>query len=294
MEQKTPLKAWLLLFVLSLIWGSSFILIKRGLVALDYQEVGALRIFSASLVMLPIALSKLARVKRKQVKYLLSIGFLGSLIPAFLFAIAQTQLKSSITGVLNALTPISTMLVGYLIYKQKQTSSVFVGVAIGFVGTAVLILTNADGGFGTLNFYALFVILATVMYAFNLNIIKYHLSELDSLTITSISLLVVGPIAGIHLFFFTEFPNHFAQEAVLISAGYIVILGVIGTAVALIIFNNLVRITDPVFTSSVTYIIPIVAVLWGFSDGESLSWLHFAGICGILLGVYITNSAKRK
>ncbi len=294
MEQKPSLKAWILLIILSLIWGSSFILIKRGLLALDYQEVGALRIFSAFLVMLPIAINRIGRVKRGQIKYLLSIGFLGSLIPAFLFAIAQTQLKSSITGVLNALTPISTMLVGYLIYQQKQSPRVFIGVAIGFIGTTVLILTNADGGLGRLNFYTFSVILATVMYALNLNIIKYHLSQLDSLTITSISLLFVGPIAGIHLLVFTDFLSHFSDGAVLISSGYIVILGVVGTATALIIFNNLVRLTDPVFTSSVTYILPIVAVLWGFGDGESLSWLHALGIFGILLGVYVTNAIRRK
>lgn len=295
MTQKVPLKAWGLLGLLSLIWGSSFILIKKGLVGLEPMEVGAIRILSASLFMLPFAISNFKKVRKEQVKYLISVGFVGSFIPAFLFAIAQTRLESSITGVLNALTPIFTILVGLIFYAQKQRPQVFVGVLVGFVGTTVLVLAGSGGDVSNFNFYALFVVAATVMYALNTNLIKYHLSDLKALTITSISLAFVGPIAAFQLFMFTDFPTKVdTVEGTMVATTFILVLGVLGTAIALLIFNRLVSLTDPVFTSSVTYIIPVVAICWGLFDGEVLLISHVIGIGGILLGVYIANTAKRK
>lgn len=295
MSEKPPLKAWGLLILLSLIWGSSFILIKKGLMGLSPVEVGSLRIVSASVFLLPFALKNFRKVKKAQVKYLISIGLVGSFFPAFLFAVAQTRLESSITGVLNALTPIFTILVGLFIYKQNQPSRIFIGVLTGFVGTAILIMAGSGGDVSGFNFYAFFIVLATIFYALNVNIIKYHLQELRSLTITSVSLSLVGPVAAIQLFGFTDFTTKLVTvEGSWQSAIFIVILGVIGTAVALIIFNQLVSLTDPVFTSSVTYLIPVVAVMWGLIDGEIILTTHVVGMAAILLGVYIANSQRRK
>lgn len=295
MTQKPTIKAWSLLLALSLIWGSSFILIKKGLLGLTPFEVGSLRILFASIFLLPFVIRNLKKVKRHQVKYLVSIGFLGSFIPAFLFAIAQTRLESSITGVLNAMTPIFTMLVGLFVYKQQQSPRVFVGVFVGFLGATTLVMAGSGGELSNFNFYAFFVVLATIMYALNLNIIKHHLQELRSMTITSISLAFVGPIAVVQLVFFSDFPTRVMEvERVLEATGYILVLGVVGTAIALIIFNKLVNLTDPVFTSSVTYIIPIVAVMWGVLDGEVLLLSHILGIVAILAGVYVANSSKKK
>lgn len=289
MKIKPLALAWFLLILLSLIWGSSFILIKKGLLALSSGEVGALRILAASVFLLPVALRSVKKVPKAHVKYLISVGFVGSLLPSFLFAIAQTRVPSAITGVMNAVTPIFTILVGYFIYQQKYSSRVFYGVIIGFVGTVILILTGSDGKI-TVNYYILYIMLATVFYALNLNIIKFHLQELKALTITSISLLFVGPIAAVYLFGFTPFVSHLQEGGqVYWSVGAVVLLGVLGTAIALIIFNNIVRLTDPVFTSSVTYFIPIVAVLWGLLDGELLIMMHFVGMLFIVLGVFIAN-----
>lgn len=294
MTQKPPLKAWGLLILLSLIWGSSFILIKKGLVALTPLEVGSIRILSASLFLLPFAIGNIRKLKKEQVKYLISVGFVGSFLPAFLFAIAQTQLKSSITGVLNALTPIFTILIGLWVYQQKQSPRVFIGVLVGFIGTIILITAGSGGKISNFNFYAFFVVLATIFYALNVNIIKYHLQALRSLPITSISLAFVGPIAAVQLFFFTDFLFKItAVEGTLLATAYILILGVVGTALALVIFNKLVTLTDPVFTSSVTYIIPVVAVAWGLLDGETLLVSHLIGIASIIFGVYIANSMRR-
>lgn len=295
MNSKVPPKAWGLLLLLALIWGSSFILIKKGLVALTPVEVGSIRIFSASLFLLPVALRNFRKVRKRQVKYLLSVGFVGSFIPAFLFAVAQTRLESSITGVMNALTPLFTILVGILLYRQRQHPRVFLGIFIGFSGSATLIMAGSGGTISGFNFYAFYVILATVFYALNSNIIKYHLHELRSVTITSISLAFVGPLAAVQLLVFTDYTSRLAMtDGILTSTLFIVILGVVGTAIALLIFNQLVSLTDPVFTSSVTYIIPVVAIGWGLVDGEVLMPVHVLGITAILLGVYVTNTSGRR
>lgn len=294
MTQKVPLKAWFLLILLSLIWGSSFILIKKGLTGLEPAEVGAVRILSAAVVLLPFALWHFRKVQRKHLPYIVSVGLVGSFFPAFLFAIAQTRLESAITGVLNALTPIFTMLIGWVIYQQKQSPRVLLGVMVGFAGTVVLITAGSGGSITQFNFYALFVVLATVFYALNVNLIKYHLYGLSSMTISSLSLAFVGPLAFVQLMF-TDLPVKLAEvEGTVPAFLFIVLLGVLGTAIALLLFNRLVSLTDPVFTSSVTYIIPIISIGWGLLDGEQLLWSHVAGMVAILLGVYIANSLKRK
>lgn len=160
------------------------------------------------------------------------------------------------------------------------------------MGTALLILAGANGTF-ELNFYAFFVMLATFFYGTNLNLIKYHLYDQKALTITSISLAMVGPVAAIYLFGFTNYYHKLIHvEGAYLSSFYIIILGVLGTAIALIIFNKLVQLTTPVFTSSVTYIIPIIAVIWGLLDGEALYLMHYLGMIGIILGVYLANRSR--
>lgn len=291
--QKPPLRAWILLLILAVIWGSSFILIKRGLEGLTPQMVGSLRILSASLFLLPFAIHRRKRVSRGHWKFLASVGFLGSLIPAFLFAIAQTKLDSAVTGVLNAMTPIFTVIVGLIIYKQRQQANIFIGIGIGFLGAMILSLAGAKGAL-TFNAYVLFVVVATLCYGLNLNIIKYHLGNLQALTVTSISLLITGPVALIHLAFFTDFFSQVVNSPeIQIAAGYVVLLGIMGTAIALILFNQLVQITEPVFASSVTYLIPIVAVIWGLLDKEVLQSIQFIGMLTIVIGVYITNRIRK-
>jgi drug/metabolite transporter (DMT)-like permease len=285
--------AWGLLLTLSLIWGSSFILIKRGLVVLSAGEVGALRIVAAGLFLLPFALRYIGRIRRNAWRYLLSVGFVGSLLPSFFFAIAQTQLASSITGVLNATTPIFTILLGTIFFNQHPRKATYLGILIGFVGTSILILSGAEGRL-TFNYFAFFVVAATICYGTNLNLIKYYLADIRPLAITSISLALVMPIAAIYLFGFTGFTHKLLhQSGAMLSTFYIVLLGVLGTAIALILFNKLVKITDPVFTSSVTYLIPIVAVIWGLIDGEALYANQYLGMAAIILGVYIANRPSK-
>lgn len=293
MEKSPGALAWTMLLVLSLIWGSSFILIKRGLEVFSPIEVGSLRIVTAALFLAPIAISRFYRIKRNHLVLLFIIGLMGSLLPAFFFAIAQTKINSSLTGVLNALTPLFVLLMGIFFFRQKYVPGKLTGMVIGFAGTVALILSGSSGQFSDFNYYALFVVLATIFYGVNLNVIKYYLADLKALTITSVSLLFVGPLATMVLFGFTPFLDTMAYtEGAWLAFGYIVTLGVVGTALALIIFNNLVQMTTPVFTSSVTYIIPIIAVIWGVVDGESLYLVHYVSMAAILLGVYLVNRRR--
>ncbi|MDH5608810.1 MAG: DMT family transporter [Cyclobacteriaceae bacterium] len=285
--------AWSLLLALSLIWGSSFILIKKGLVGLSPGEVGALRILAASLFLFPFALAQIKKIRLGEWKYLVSVGLLGSLFPSFLFAIAQTRLSSAVTGILNTLTPLFTLLVAQTAYHHRYGKGVTIGILTGFAGSVVLILAGSGATF-QLNAYAFFVVLATFFYALNLNIIKNHLQRLSSLSITSVSLLVAGPLAAVYLVVFTDYSQKIiVTDGMLPASAYIVLLGVLGTAIALILFNRLVQLTDPVFTSSVTYIIPLIAVLWGLLDGEKLYVIHFVGMAAILVGVFIVNRTSR-
>lgn len=258
------------------------------------QEVGSLRIVSAFLCLAPIAIRQLRKIKKNEWKYLLAVGLCGSFIPSFLFAIAQTRIDSAVAGILNALTPIFTILISLLIYHHKFDRQVYYGVFLGFIGSIILVLAGASE-IGKINFFGLFIVLATVFYGTNLNVIKEHLQGQKALTITSISLLLVGPLASIYLFGFTDFIYKIGNvPGAILATSYIVFLGVLGTAVALIIFNYIVQLTNPLFTSSVTYIIPIIAVFWGILDGEKLLLLHYLGMIFIVAGVYIANSIKKK
>ncbi len=286
--------AIVLLAILSLIWGSSFILIKRGLDVFSAGEVGALRIVAASVFLLPLAVKGIRSTEKKHWKFLLAVGFFGSLLPSFLFATAQTEIPSSVAGILNALTPLFTMLIGAIFFSQKFTNQTIFGLIIGFVGTIILIMAGSGGDISSLNYYAFYVVLATIFYGANLNLIKFRIPDLNAKTITSLSLALVGPMAAAYLFIKTDFLYKLYEvDGGLEAAGAVILLGVVGTAIALILFNKLVKITSPVFTSSVTYIIPIVAVIWGLLDGEFLYSGHYIGMVAIILGVYLANRKKK-
>jgi len=290
--------SWLLLVLLALIWGSSFILIKRGLEVFSPGEVGAYRIVSAAIVLLPLSLTRVKNLSSKQVKNLIVAGLVGSFFPAFLFAKAQTQLSSSLTGVLNVLTPLFVVLVGAFFFNAKITKRNGLGLAIAFVGVLLLIGVRGSGGIlalSDINGYVFYVLLATLLYGINLNIIKYWFVALKPVEITAISLLLVLPVALIYLFAGTSFSfKVLHHEGALEALGYVSILGVFGTALALIIFNSLVKRATPVFASSVTYLIPIVAVFWGVLDGEALALGHYFGIAATLFGVWISNSKTKQ
>jgi len=293
MSDKRDFTAAILLIILAMIWGTSFILIKKGLVALTPSEVGSLRVVSAAFFLLPLALTRLKGLTLKDHGKLLTSGLLGILIPSFLFSMAQTRIESSIAGVMNSLTPIWTMMIGAVIFSQRFKGYAVLGTLLGFGGTIILIAANSDGGLGKFNAYALFIVLATVMYGSNLNIIKFKIEHLPSLTITAVSVLLIGPIALTYLLGFTDFVHRLETvEGAWKSTGFVVILGLMSTAVAVVLFNRLVKTHSPLFASSVTYLILIVAVMWGVLDGERLYFGHYIGMAAIIGGVYLANRKK--
>ncbi|WP_339717501.1 DMT family transporter [Cyclobacterium amurskyense] len=282
-----------MLLLLALVWGSSFILIKKALVVFSPGEVGAFRIVTAALVLLPLGIPKVKLLNRRQMAYLFCIGFLGSFIPAFLFATAQTQLSSSLAGVINALTPLMVMVIGALLFKTKISRQNAIGLVIALMGVCLLVLAGNSGKldvFSGLNLYGLLIVLASICYGFNVNIIKFKIKEINPTMITAISLMMVLPIASLYLFGFTSFSFKLVHvEGAWLAAGYITFLGAVGTALALILFNSIVKLVTPVFASSVTYIIPLVAIFWGVLDGETLFPFHYLGIFAVVVGVWIGN-----
>lgn len=283
--------AWTLMFLLAMIWGSSFILMKRGLEAYTPYQIGALRMGVSFLCLAPFLVRSLRKVPRTKWKYLVAAGWLGNGIPSVLFPYAETHLNSALTGMLNSLTPLFTFLIGLSFFKMKLSQNKIYGVVIGLIGACLLVAgKNSDDTQSDL-FFATAVILATICYGSSVNIIRSKLADIDSISNSAMVLMFTGIPMGLSLFF-TDFAE---RTAVVPHAGmsmmYVLILGIFGTALSTVLFNKLIKIKGALFASSVTYLIPIVAVLWGFADGESLSVLHFLGLAGALIGVYMINKS---
>jgi drug/metabolite transporter (DMT)-like permease len=286
---------WIFLCLLALVWGSSFILIKKGLVGLTALQVGSLRTVFAALFLLLIGVRSLRKIKGKQWKWIAFSGFFGTFFPAYLFSFAETEIDSAIVSILNSTTPLLSMLVGIFLFEAAFIKTKFIGVLVGLAGTVALILSGAAVNPDQNYWYSLLVILASLFYGFNANVIKKHLQSIPALAITTGNFMVIAIPALIVLattgFFSTEVLS--APEAQL-SLLFVAILGVVGTGAALVVFNRLIQISDPVFSTSVTYLVPIVALGWGILDGENFTFFQlFSGVL-ILLGVLIVNKKARK
>lgn len=281
---------WITLSLLALTWGSSFILMKKGLLFFSPEEVAGFRIAAAMTVLLPFSLPNL-KVLKGNFLPLLASGLFGNGIPAFLFAIAQTEIPSSLSGILNSLTSLFTLVIGIFLFRAAAVRFQIIGVLIALVGALGLIGFSNLLEFGVYGQYATLVVIAAGCYGVAVNIIKYYLHDVRPTHITSLSFLLTGPWVLIYLLFFTPFISTIrsspeAWEGVL----YISILGVIGTAIAVVIFNRLIKETTAVFASSVTYLIPIVAVAWGLLDGEEITLGQIGYMALILTGIFLINS----
>ncbi|ALJ01294.1 permease [Rufibacter tibetensis] len=281
-----------MLIGLALIWGTSFILIKKGLEVFSSDELGAIRISIATLALLPFALKGFKAPKPGQWKFLLLSGLIGNLIPAFLFAYAETKLASGLAGVLNSLTALFTLIIGAIFFQQKITLLRVLGILIGISGTAVLIFSGIAQETSSNSFYGLYVVLATVLYGGSLNIIKHCLAGIKPLTMASLALLTVGPIAFAYLCTTPALDKLATQPAAWEALGYITLLAVFSTAIGLVFYNKLIHMTNTLFASTSTYLMPIVALIWGVADGETIHLTHYIGMAIILGGVLLVNRAK--
>lgn len=281
---------WLFLLLLALIWGSSFILIKRGLVGLSPFQLGSLRIIFAAVFLLAIGFKTLPNIPQGKWKYIAITSLFGTFIPAFLFSIAETQIDSSICAILNSLTPLNTLALGVIAFGLNFKRSQVFGVIIGFIGSVLLVFNGALNHPNQNYYYAILIITASFCYAINVNLIKKYLSDLSPLTISTGNFAVMLLPACLILYF-SGFSETIAVSKTQHSILFILILGVVGTGIANIIFFKLIQISTPVFATSVTYLIPIVAFFWGLLDNEMLTPIQFFGAFIILIGVYL--SAKK-
>lgn len=281
-----------IMLMLAFVWGSSFILMKIGLKSFSPAQAGALRILLASLVLLPISIRQFKNLKREDLPSLLIAGFIGSFIPAFLFMKAETQINSSLAGMLNSLTPVFTLIIGLLFHKTEFRWMQVLGLSLGLTGAGILILAGEGFHFGTVNMYAFYIVLATCFYATSINQIKAKLSHLSGLQVTSLSFLFIGPVALIYLLT-TDFVPVLSSPGWPMHLLALAALGIVGTALAMVLMNSLVRHSSAVAASSVTYIIPVFAILWGLLDGEKIMVLHLAGMGFVLGGVYLISLKKK-
>ena len=278
-----------MLILLAFIWGSSFILMKKGLEEYNHTTVAALRVTIASIFLLPFAFKYFASIEKKHWKYIIISGILGNGIPAFLFTLAQTKIPSSISGILNSLTPIFALIIGVLIFKRKTNYSNIAGVLIGLSGAIGLILSEGINLKNSNLSYSIFIIIATICYAFTVNIIKTYLKEVNSIAITALAFLSIGPITMIYLIFGTSFFQNLGHTVSFLPLFQISILAIVGTALSVILFNILIKKVSTLFATSVTYLIPAFAIIWGVIDGESITFIHIICLSITLLGIYFIN-----
>jgi|AntRauTorckE5430_2_1112549.scaffolds.fasta_scaffold00423_8 drug/metabolite transporter (DMT)-like permease len=284
---------YLILIGLALIWGSSYILIKKGLAVFSPGQVATLRLGISAIALAPLAYNHFKRIERAQIPLLIVIGLTGTALPSFLFPFAQTELSSSLTGMLSGLTPLCTFILAYLFFNTRDAGrGQFVGVLLGLGGAALLAwAAPGEAGKTTQFAFAGFILLACFCYALSSNIVAAKFRDLPSLTITVCSFFLVGVPAIIWALTAGAVVETVAQagEAGWWALGYVSILAVLSTVVASIIFFRMVQRTGAVFSSTVSYIVPLVALTWGLADGESFVWLQIPAIVLVLTGVALSR-----
>ena len=290
------LKSWILLIILSIIWGSSFILMKKGMYGSNGEpifsapQVGSLRMLIASSILLPWAIKGWQSLQsKKDILYFSIVGTCGSFLPAFLFTFAETGITSGLAGMLNSFTPIFTILLGLLIFQQRLNSYQYIGVSIGTVGIILLVLSGKQSSLSGDTTHILAVIAATLLYAISLSTIKYKLQHYSSMQVTSISLSLIW-IPAFLIVLLMDTPTVILENDLASDGLYaIIVLALFGTAIATILFNATIRLSSALFASSVTYLMPIVSVLIGWRFGEVITAAQIGSMFIILLGILLAN-----
>lgn len=282
----------MLFALLAFVWGSSFLLMKKGLRTYTYDQMGALRIVFAWILAALISIKDFRHIRREDIVPLFWVGILGNGIPYYLFPLAVKHLDSGLVGIFNSLVPLFTLITGALFFGKVFKPIQIIGVMVGLSGAMILLFPKLNLDVNPNLIYGSLAILSTIFYALSINTISTRLANMRSIAITGLSLTVVGPPSMIYLFF-TDFMERMTTHPLgYINLGIASILGMINSALAIIVFNQLIKLTNPLFSSSVTYFIPIVALIWGALDGEKLGLIHLAGITTILAGVYLVNTRR--
>ena len=279
---------WYLLAFLGCVWGSSFILMQFGLQGVNSIQLGSLRILFAGLFLIVVGFKQIPKIPLYKWKYIALTSLCGTFIPVYLFAVALSKIDGSVSAILNSLTPLNTLLAGLLFFGMDVQRRQFFGVFIGFIGCALLVLFGGGENTTENYYYAILIVIASVFYGVNVNLIKKYLSDLKPLTISTGNFIVMF-IPALIILYTTGFFEIIHEEKVQTSLNYIVVLGIIGTGLSNILFFKLIQVSSPVFASSVTYIIPVVAIMLGYLFmNESLSIVQGLGAFVVLIGVYFS------
>jgi drug/metabolite transporter (DMT)-like permease len=294
---KNKSESFLLLAILSIIWGSSFILMKKGMLTYSPSQVASMRVFFAGLVFVPIFIKQFRNIPWDKFWWILLFAVLELGIPPFLYTFAQIKVDSSSAGILNSLVPLFTLLTGIFMFKHRfhwlTTSGVFVGLLGAFLMTYFKSLSLDGTSINIANSFGLLIVLATLMYGLAGNILKEHLSDIPSSLLTSVAFVSLAIPAGIYLFStnFVDIPLSIPQN--LSSLLYIILLSVFGSALAIFLFSKLIQRSNALFASFVTYLIPFVSLIWGWLDGEHISAIHILSLLIIFGGIYLANLGEK-
>ena len=287
-------KRWIYLVVLAIIWGSSYILIKKGLEGFTALQLWGVRVLMAGLILLGIGFNSLKTIRKADWKWVALSGMVGSFIPMFLFAWAETEIDSGVVSILNSLVPLFTLFVGYGLFRISFTLNQVLGVTVGLAGAALLIYLGSAFNPDQNYWYSMAVVLASFCYAVNANVIKSKLQGVSPMGIATGNFIFLILPALLIVVFSGAFEKSVREGPYFLSSlGYIGLLCVFGTAIAKVMFNRLIQISTPVFSVSVTYLIPIVGVLWGILDGERFSLGQLGAATLILFGIYLVNKSKK-
>ena len=286
-------KKWFYLAILSLIWGSSFILIKKGLVGLNSVQLASLRMIFAASVIYIYSYNSIKKIPKKSWKWIVITAYLGTFFPVYLISYGQTEIESGLASIITTVTPINTLIIGIIFFSLTFSIKQLLGLFIGLVGAVLLLYEASETNLNSNIYFSFFIYLTTVGYAASVNLIKKYLTNIPPEAVTAGIFLSISPPAIIVLYFSDFTDLNFQDPLILISIFFVLVLGVFGSAIAQTLFNKFVKISSPIFASAVTYTMPVVAIFWALIDGEILSIMQFFATAIILIGVYLVNKRNQ-
>ena len=286
-------KKWFYLAILSLIWGSSFILIKKGLVGLNSVQLASLRMIFAASVIYIYSHNSIKKIPKKSWKWIVITAYLGTFFPVYLISYGQTEIESGLASIITTVTPINTLIIGIIFFSLTFSIKQLLGLFIGLVGAVLLLYEASETNLNSNIYFSFFIYLTTVGYAASVNLIKKYLTNIPPEAVTAGIFLSISPPAIIVLYFSDFTDLNFQDPLILKSIFFVLLLGVFGSAIAQTLFNKFVKISSPIFASAVTYTMPVVAIFWALIDGEILSIMQFFATAIILIGVYLVNKRKQ-
>ena len=286
-------KKWFYLAILSLIWGSSFILIKKGLVGLNSVQLASLRMIFAASVIYIYSYNSIKKIPQKSWKWIVITAYLGTFFPVYLISYGQTEIESGLASIITTVTPINTLIIGIIFFSLTFSIKQLLGLFIGLVGAVLLLYEASETNLNSNIYFSFFIYLTTVGYAASVNLIKKYLTNIPPEAVTAGIFLSISPPAIIVLYFSDFTDLNFQDPLILKSIFFVLVLGVFGSAIAQTLFNKFVKISSPIFASAVTYTMPVVAIFWALIDGEILSIMQFFATAIILIGVYLVNKRKQ-